>query len=259
MARSKYKVANMADLPSEEELLMQEMENASIDATAKKRTDDIADTAGENVSVVSEEKSPVEPAKKQHVRSKRYQDIRSKIDRSRTYSLIDALELLKSHANTKFDQTVEVHLVCKEPLSTIEVSYPHSTGKTVRVEVFSDDTIAKLDKQQIDFDVLLATPAQMGKLTKYARLLGPKGLMPNPKNGTLVSDPEKRKKELESGKQSIRGEKKAPLVHTTVGKISMDVKALAENIDTLIKSCGQGKVVKATICTTMSPGVRISV
>lgn len=291
MAKSKYKVTNMAKLPDEQALMLETKpqkkyskksdprhrqdhpETRDTNSSVQEPFNEFGEAALETISETSElETTPVEnegseenstvaskgPEKKIGFRSKRYVVAKSHIDRTKTYSLSDAIDLLKNAASAKFDETVEVHLVLTEVLGNIEVSYPHSTGKVSRVQIFSDDLISDLEKGQINFDVLLATPAQMGKLTKFARLLGPKGIMPNPKNGTLIADPEKRKKELESGKTSVKGEKKSPLVHTTIGKISMDKASITENISALLKAC-QGKVIKAVITTTMSPGIKVIV
>ncbi len=262
MARSKYKVANMDSLPDEQSM----MEDASISKKKyEKKVEDnefgegsldtVEEVAVEAASETVEEEKPV--AKKIGFRSKRYVASKAHIDRTKTYAVAEAVKLLKDAATAKFDETVEVHLVLKDVLGNVEVAYPHSTGRTIRVQIVTDEVLSSLDKGVIDFDILLATPAQMGSLTKFARLLGPKGLMPNPKNGTLISDPQKRKKELESGKVTVRGEKKAPLLHTTIGKISMDQKALVENISALLNAC-QGKALKAVVTTTMSPGVKIA-
>ncbi len=264
MAKSKYKVANMDELPTEQAL----MEKASEKKFKKtKKTEEFGETSlSETTGDISsetvtgtEESSDTEVTKSTKpvgFRSKRYVQAKSTIDRKKSYQLPQALKLVKEMATTKFDESVELHLVLKEIVSTVEVSYPHSTGKTVRVEIFSDDTILKLDKGTIDFDILLASPAQMGKLTKYARVLGPKGLMPNPKNGTLIADPVKRKKDLESGKSTIRGEKKSPLLHARIGKVSMQPQALEENIQALLAAL-QGKTLKAVICSSMGPGIKI--
>ncbi len=259
MAKSKYKVKAMEELPTEEQLAMEKASNqkfdmdenfgeASVDAVETTEIEPVAE------EVVAETK----PAKVAGFRSNRYKQAKSHIDRTKTYSLSEAIKLLKSTATAKFDESVEVHLVSKESLGTIEVAYPHSTGKVVKVAILNEDVIDQLNKGVTDFDVLVASPADMKNLTKFARLLGPKGLMPNPKNGTLVADPAKRAKELTSGKTSVRSEKKAPLVHTTVGKISMDADALEGNIKALLNAAGQGKVLKAVICTSMSPGVKIA-
>ena len=96
----------------------------------------------------------------------------------------------------------------------------------------------------------------MGKITKFAKILGPKGLMPNPKNGTLTANPEKKKKELEAGSFTLKAEKKAPLMHLSVGKISLETKQLVENIEALLKALS-GKALKLSLCASMSPSVRV--
>lgn len=255
----------MDELPTEEQLAMEKAANQSFD-----KDESFGEESVENVGAsrdlptgdepVEVEESTVEakPTKVAGFRSSRYKQAKSHIDRTKMYSLSEAIKLLKTTATAKFDESVEVHLVSKESLGTIEVAYPHSTGKVLKVAVLNEEVIENLNKGITDFDILVASPADMKNLTKFARLLGPKGLMPNPKNGTLVADPAKRAKELSSGKTSVRGEKKAPLVHTTVGKISMDAEAIEANIKALLNAAGQGKVLKVVICTSMSPGVKIA-
>ena len=273
MAKSKYKVAVMDELPSEEQLAMEEMEKTSArkNAASQKKAEKEPEAFGEEAldtmateETANEEQSVQEevaakPTKMVGFRSARYKQAKSHIDRTKTYTLNEALKLLKEAATAKFDETVEVHLVTNGVLGNVEVSYPHSIGKTVRVQIVNEEVIANLDKGIIDFDVLVASPDQMKQLTKFARLLGPKGIMPNPKNGTLVSDPAKRAKELASGKTSVKSEKKSPLLHTTVGKMSLGTEKLSENIQALLNACGQGKIVKAVVTSTMSPGIKIQI
>lgn len=273
MAKSKYKVAVMDELPTEEQLAMEKMEQASLRrqqkvesaASESKPESDLQDQMSgtqetqESVDTAEVEATPAKAEKVAGFRSNRYKQAKAHIDRTKTYSVSEAVKLLKTSATAKFDETVEVHFVSKESLGNVEVAYPHSIGKTVKVAVFSEDILEELNKGITNFDVLVASPADMKNLTKFARVLGPKGLMPNPKNGTLVADPAKRAKELSSGKTSVRGEKKAPLLHTTIGKISMDGSALEENFTALLNACGQGKVLKAVICTSMSPGIKVQI
>jgi large subunit ribosomal protein L1 len=117
--------------------------------------------------------------------------------------------------------------------------------------------LAQIEAGTIDFDILITEPHFMPKLAKHARVLGPKGLMPNPKNGTITPNPEIKKKELESGKMTIRTEKKAPLMHVTLGKTSMETKDLVENLNALIAALGP-KAVKLTLAASMSPSVKVA-
>jgi large subunit ribosomal protein L1 len=129
-----------------------------------------------------------------------------------------------------------------------------------RVITIADDAvIADIEKGKINFDILVAHPSMMPKLSKLARVLGPKGLMPNPKNGTFTPDPEKRKKELEGGAMTVKAEKKAPLVHVVIGKLSQPEKELSANLRALLKAYPAGKVMKCTIAATMGPGVKVRV
>lgn len=259
MAKSKFKTVDMSEeAVQEREVKLEEKraKKAELAASSEVSEPDVHPQVSETQEI--EEKAP-EIVKAPKARGKKYAGARAQIDKTKTYALAEGIDMLKKIKFTKFDDSLEVHLSLKEITPSIEVQYPHSTGKTIRVAVLNDEVVAELEKGAINFDVLLATPAQMGKITKFARLLGPKGLMPNPKNGTLIADTAKRKAELEGGKITVRGEKKAPLLHTTVGKISMETKDLAENIETLVKAFGVGKVLKLMICTSMSPAIRVQI
>jgi large subunit ribosomal protein L1 len=204
----------------------------------------------------NENQKPISLHPKKHERSKKYKAVRSKVDRTKTYDLFSAVELVKKLSYTQFPGTISAHLTVKEQGLTQEITFPHSTGQERKIEIASDKTLEKIEAGDIDFDVLLAAPAMMSKLTKYAPILGPQGLMPNPKNGTLTPKPEERKKELESGKRMLKTERKAPLIHVSIGKTNMETKKLVENLQALIEAF-QNKLTKLTICATMSPGVKV--
>jgi large subunit ribosomal protein L1 len=191
-----------------------------------------------------------------HFRSKQYKAVRSKIDRTKTYDPFAAIELVKKLSYSKFDGTINVDLTVREVGLNKEITFPHSTGKKRVVEIATEKTLAKIEAGNIDFDVLLATPQMMAKLTKYARVLGPKGLMPNPKNGTLTTNPEQRATELQGGIQTLKTEKKAPVIHATIGKTNMDTQELVENLKALLAAF-KTRVVKVTVSATMSPGVKV--
>jgi large subunit ribosomal protein L1 len=220
------------------------------------KTNDNEDVDAENTA----EATPVEatPTKKTRIRSKKYTSAKSKIDKSKKYELTEAIEIVKKLSYSKFDGTIEAHLVVKEAGISTSLSFPHSTGKSIKAVIFSDKVIKDIEAGKIDFDVLLATPQDMPKLTKFARVLGPKGLMPNPKNGTLSTNPEAKKKELEAGKFTLKAERKAPLVHIGVGKVSMKTEELAANVQALLDSL-IGKVEKLALSATMSPSVKVVV
>ncbi|MEK7166492.1 MAG: 50S ribosomal protein L1, partial [Patescibacteria group bacterium] len=165
---------------------------------------------------------------------------------------------------TRFDATVEAHFAINKELLTKEkytlsgrTILPHGTGKKKIVKIADDDLIAKIASGVIDFDILVSPPELMPKLAKVARILGPKGLMPNPKNGTVSPDPQKRAKELEGGEINWKTEPDQPLIHHAVGKVSFTPKKLSENILSLVKSIDKNKLVKLTLSSSMGPGIKV--
>lgn len=190
-------------------------------------------------------------------RSKRYVDMRRHVDKTKTYSLKKAVELLTKVSYSKFVGTVSADLNIMEDSLNIEIAFPHSTGKVRRVEIATDALLKKIEKGEIDFEILVASPDMMPKLAKFARTLGPKGLMPNPKNGTVSPDPKKRAAELAGGKVRIKSEKKHPLVHVVIGKVDQKPAELIANVERLIKVIDAKKIQRLTLSATMSPGIKI--
>jgi len=209
------------------------------------------------------EKKQAKKQKKARTRSKRYVEKVSLVEKNKLYPLTEAISLVKQTSLTKFDGTVELHINLniqslgdKKDLRG-SVTLPHGTGKEVKVVIADDKIIADVAEGKINFDILVAHPSMMPKLAKVARVLGPKGLMPNPKNGTVSPDPEKRVKELSHGQVNYKTEPDQPLIHMIVGKVSFDDKKLAENVDAVLKSIGTSKISRATLAATMGPGVKI--
>lgn len=217
-----------------------------------------APEAGEvtETAIAEETVKPTKVARK--TRSKKYATKNAQVDKTIKYELQKAVETVKKLSYSKFDGTIEAHLIVKEVGITANVSFPHSTGKSIKAVIFNDEIATELTEGVINFDVLVASAPDMAKLTKFARLLGPKGLMPNPKSGTLTTNPEGKVKELAAGKVTLKTEKKAPLMHVGVGKVSMESAALVENIQTMLDAL-QGKVLKLTLSATMSPGVKVMI
>jgi large subunit ribosomal protein L1 len=143
--------------------------------------------------------------------------------------------------------------------TSTQVTLPHQAGREKKVEIATDETVIKLKEGKIDFDILVATPEMMPKLVPFARLLGPKGLMPNPKNGTLVNDP-KKAKSFSTATITLKTEKDAPLIHTVVGKTSQKDEEIADNVEAVLKAFGGSKqIIRAFIKATMSPVVKIDI
>jgi len=200
-------------------------------------------------------KKTVKKAKKARVRSKRYQALKKTV-KTEKYALAEAVKLLLELANTKIDETIELHLMALEKLNGT-LKLPHGTGKTQTIEIASDKTLAKLAKGQIDFEILIAEPAMMAKLAKYAKLLGPKGLMPNPKNGTISPDPKAAAEKFNAGEIHYKTETKFPLLHLTIGKVSFGEQKLLANLKAALEAVKLRNIVKATLTSTHSPGIKL--
>lgn len=193
-------------------------------------------------------------------RGRRYREALKLVDRKRAYPLSEAIDLLKKvSASWRINGTVELHINTLDKGISGQLTLPHGTGKTVRVAIADDKLIAAIEQGKIDFDVLLAHPSIMPKLAKVARVLGPRGLMPNPKNGTISETPEKLAEKYQAGQIHFRAESAAPIIHLTVGKLSMKEKDLAENIQAIIVAIGREKIKNITLKSTMSPGIKVSV
>ena len=221
-------------------------------------------------------------------RGKKYQESAKLVDKAKNYSLKEAIELAIKTNPAKFDASVEIHArlgvdprQADQNIRTTLV-LPNGNGKTVRVAVFApldvckaakaagadiaedEEFLKQLEKGTIDFDILISTPQYMPKLGKFARLLGPKGLMPNPKAGTVTMDVEKAVKEAKAGKVEYRVDKQA-IVHIGVGKVSFGTDKLVENAEAFFSSLKaqkpaslKGSYVKSVfVTTTMGPSIQL--
>jgi large subunit ribosomal protein L1 len=220
--------------------------------------------------------------------SKKYQAFREKVDRRKRYPLVEAVKLLKENKYSKFDESVEVAVrLGVDPKHADQmvrgtVALPHGTGKTVRVAVFAqgdkaqeardagadfvgaDDLADKVKGGWTDFDVAVATPDMMRVLGQLGKILGPRGLMPNPKTGTVTMDVARTVKELRGGRIEFRIDKQAN-VAVSVGKISFGEEQIVENVTSFVDAIMRAKpatakgsyLLSASICTTMSPGIKL--
>jgi large subunit ribosomal protein L1 len=221
-------------------------------------------------------------------RSKTYRQAAELVDRTRLYSPLEAIELAKETAKVKMNATVEVAMrLGVDPRKADQmvrgtVNLPHGTGKTVRVIVFttgdkvaeaeaagadavgSEELIERIQGGWLEFDAAIATPDQMAKVGRIARILGPRGLMPNPKTGTVTPNVEKAVTDIKGGKISFRVDKQANL-HLVIGKVSFDNEKLVENyaaaLDEVLRakpSASKGRYLKkVTFTTTMGPGIPV--
>jgi len=223
-------------------------------------------------------------------RGKRYIESAKLIDRAKLYDPVEALDLVKKTAKAKFDETVEVHIKLGVDSRHADqqvrgaVVLPHGTGKTVRVLVFAkgdkakeaedngadyvgaEDLVAKIQNENwFDFDVVVATPDMIGVVGRLGKILGPKGLMPNPKAGTVTMDVAKAIAEIKAGKIEYRLDK-TNIIHCPVGKASFDLDKLTDNFRTLLgaiikakPAAAKGQYLRSVVVTsTMGPGIKVN-
>ncbi|MFQ5452160.1 MAG: hypothetical protein ACE5DQ_01215, partial [Candidatus Paceibacterota bacterium] len=183
--------------------------------------------------------------RRERTHGKKYKEVQSKVKKGTEYSIKDALGLIKKISYVKFDATIDAHLNVREIGIKGEVSFPHGTGKKTKVAVVNDDVFKQIEAGDIDFDVLIARPSDMPKLAKHAKVLGPRGLMPSPKTGTISDDTASIVKKFSSGAVRYKTEAKAPIIHQSVGKLSNSPEELAENIEAFLKSVGTRNIESA--------------
>ena len=221
-------------------------------------------------------------------KSKKYVEALNKIDRTRLYDATEALSLVAEVATAKFDETVEAHIKLGVDSRHADqqvrgaIVLPHGTGKTKKVLVFAkgekakeaeaagadfvgaEDLVQKIQKENwFDFDVVVATPDMMGVVGRLGRVLGPKGLMPNPKSGTVTFDVTKAVEEIKAGKVEYRLDK-SNIIHVAIGKVSFGGEKLAENFNVLMNaiikakpSAAKGQYLRSiSVTSTMGPGVK---
>lgn len=265
-AKKAAKLAEKAQ-KSTEEILEEKPEITSTPTeTAQKSTEpeiEIKTVATEEIakkeSVTKTKKSKKEKFAKTKTLSARIADNKKIVSKNQTYPLDKAVELLAQFKSSKFDESVELHINVREQGTSGVLNLPHGSGKTLRIKIADDALLSDVEKGKIDFDILVATPDMMPKLAKVARVLGPRGLMPNPKNGTVTPKPEEAVKKFSGGEIRFKTESKAPVIHLMIGKISFGEEKIKENAKTAIDAVGVSKIKSATLTSTMNPGIKLQI
>jgi len=284
MAEKKAKKEEKVESPKEEK---------EEKTSEKKEVKEIKEVKKETkkTKVKKEKKAPVQKKRDPLLRrSKKYREVVKAIDKDKNYDLKEALTLIVKTQVTKFDSSVELHI--KLGIKTdqadqnirMAVDLPQGTGKQVRVAavvspqndkaakdggadvVGADDLIEKISKGFMDFDVVIATPDMMGKLGKVGKVLGTKGLMPNPKTETVTDDPKKTTEKLKKGRVELRNDKFG-IIHAAFGKVSMGQEKLEENFKAIIEALKRVKpqsskgqfIRRISLATTMGPGIKLDV
>jgi len=203
-------------------------------------------------------------------RSEKYQKANETVEKSKKYAALDAVEKAKAGSYSKFAGTVELHLNTAQKNMRGLVSLPFATGRKLTVLAFgkdaedsgadivgSEEKILSIQKGKVDFDVVVTTADWMPKLAKIAAILGPRGLMPNPKSGTITTDLKKAVTDIQSGKVEYKTDRNAQVMHLSIGKTTQSSDEIVANVKTLINSIGKTRIKKAVLAPTMGPAVKV--
>ena len=246
--------------------------------THSERTGD-ASGASRSSEPTSDNETPKKKAQKMgkaKPRSKKYQAAVKDLDKSRAYPVNEAVDLVKKLSYSKFEGSLEAHINTIQTGIRGLVSLPFASGKKLKILAFgpglkeedgvtvgTDETLEAINEQSspsgkgFNYDLVVTTPDWMPKLAKIARFLGPRGLMPNPKNGTITNDLKKTIEGFMMGKTEFKTESKAPVIHLGLGKLNQPTEELSQNIKTLLQTLGKTKVKKISLSPTMGPSVKV--
>jgi large subunit ribosomal protein L1 len=237
----------------DQELVEDEKKHKNRESTSEKAKKAATKRVAEGKKAEPVSKKVLDPLR---LRGKKYREVAKLVDKTKLYTLDEAVELVKKTSTSTFDAAVELHIKVKGDMTRGTVVLPHGTGKTKKVAIADDATLEKIAAGKLDFDVLLATPAQMPKLAKFAKVLGPKGLMPSPKAGTVTEDIDKVKEEIGGGRVEYRADKNG-VIHLGIGRVSFADAKLVENFRSLESAIQAGKMLSVSLASTMGPGVRV--
>lgn len=266
----KHRTLGLEDLEKEQkeeqkkkslEKAMKDRENqkGAKDETEGKVEKSTKDVSADSEKVVKKAKKTEKNEKKkgQQGRGKNYNKAKKSVEKNKTYTIVDAIKIIKTIKYAKFDEAIEIHMSVDKTGLKGEMELPHSIGKTIRVAVVDDVLLEKIAAGKIDFDILVTHPSYMPKLARFAKVLGPKGLMPNPKAGTISPHPEEVVKKFSKGVLRWKTEPKFPLIHQMIGKVSFEDKKLAENTEAFIGIVGKAHILSLFLKSTMGPSLKI--
>lgn len=219
------------------------------------------------VSKRAQKKAATQPK----VRSKKYQEAVKKVDRTQTYPLTEAIKLAQQTSYSKFPGTVEAHLNTISKSLRGLASLPFMAGKKLTILAFgkgaedsgadivgSEETIEEINRGKVNFDLVVTTPEWMPKLARAAKVLGPRGLMPNPKTGTITDNLAKTIAELRQGKTEYKTEPNGSVIHLPIGRTDQSAEEVVANVKALANTVGKSRIKKITLASSMGPGVKVS-
>jgi len=209
--------------------------------------------------VVKKAVKVAKPAQPKKQRSKKWLKAKELVAAQKEYPLEEAVQLVKKTSYAQFDARVEMHIRLKPKKGQVVrgvLALPHGTGKEVRVVIFDDTVLTKIEQGKIDFDVLIARPSDLPKLAKVAKILGPRGLMPNAKSGTITNEPEKLVEQIKKGQIEFKADSNNNL-HLAIGRVSWEEKKLTENFAAVYNAIKQYSPLAVYLSATMGPSIKI--
>jgi large subunit ribosomal protein L1 len=264
MAKKNAEKANVVEVEETIKTPEETVETANSEVTTPEETiETVKETVETKKAQTSDKKEEKKKKKEKFAKanaktaSKRHKENELMVSKGQSYTLDQAIEALRKFKKSNFDETIELHINTKEKGVSGQITLPHGTGKTLNIKVADDALLSEVAKGKITFDVLVAHPSMMPSLAKVARVLGPRGLMPNPKNGTISDNPKEAVEKLSGGQINYKTESQAPIIHTRVGKMSFEDKQIKENVSAFIASLGNDKIKSVTLKSTMSPAIRL--
>ncbi len=258
MGKIRTRILGLADIEKQQKNEQKEQTAEKTEAVSETVEVKEVKAPSAKASVAKEEKKG-KPSVSKKVRGKKYLEAKKKLGDKKKMKLTEAVELLKKAKYASFDESVDVHINVEKTGLRGEVELPHSTGKTVRVAIVNDTVLEQLANGKIEFDILITHPSFMSKLARFAKVLGPKGLMPNPKAGTVSPTPEEVAKKFMKGTLRWKTEPKFPIVHQQIGKLSYDSKNLTENAQAFINAVGKAQIKSLFITSSMGPSLEIEI
>lgn len=254
MGKIRTRILGLEDIEKQQK---DEQKKRSVEKSAEKNEGEKVEAKAEDAKK-AEAKEP-KKSTTARVRGRKYLAAKKAVAKGTKLKITEAIELLKKVKWASFDESVDIHMNVVKTGLRGEVELPHSTGKTVRVAIVSDKVLDELAENKIEFDILITHPSFMPKLARFAKLLGPKGLMPNPKAGTISPNPEEVAKKFMKGTLRWKTEPKFPILHQMVGKLSYDTSKLAENAQALINAVGKANIKNVFVASSMGPSVEIEI
>lgn len=264
-AQVSEEVPAVSEAVLEEELKDLE-ETGVIDQEIADEVEALAKTEQEDeVAEELEDEKPKHKPEKINIRKaplhgKKYRNAVKEVDLTTPYAKEEAIDLVKKTSTVKFDASVEVHVKLTISNQRGTIVLPSGTGKEKIVKLISaadvEEFVASVEAGKLGFDVVVATPDSMPKLAKVAKILGPKGLMPNPKSGTVTDDLEKAKAEFASGRVEYKQDK-GNVIHLAIGKVSFDNAAILANLNVLLSALPAPKISSVVLSSTMGPGIKV--